>query len=72
MDLKRLLAGVGILLSVGVGGAQVKLATVFSDHMVLQRGVELPVWGWAAPGEAVKVTLGAKTLDTKTAANWRW
>ena len=72
MDLKRLLAGVGILLSVGVGGAQVKLATVFSDHMVLQRGVELPVWGWAAPGEAVKVTLGAKTLDTKTAANGRW
>jgi len=26
------------------------LSAIFSDHMVLQRGTRLPVWGRAAPG----------------------
>ena len=43
--------------------AEVKLAGVFGDHMVLQRDVALPVWGWADPGEAVTVTLGGQTQD---------
>ena len=38
--------------------ADVRLPPVFSDHMVLQRGAPLPVWGRADPGEAVTVTLG--------------
>ena len=36
-------------------GAELKLATVFSDHMVLQRDAAVPVWGMAAPGESVTV-----------------
>lgn len=35
--------------------ADVKLPAVFGDHMVLQRETEAPVWGWAAPMEAVSV-----------------
>ena len=27
--------------------ADVRLAKVFGDHMVLQRDVPVPVWGWA-------------------------
>ena len=38
--------------------ADVKLPHVLGDHMVLQRGVLLPVWGWAEPGEAITVSLG--------------
>ena len=37
--------------------AEVKLAGVFSDDMVLQRDATLPVWGWADEGEKVTVTL---------------
>ena len=33
-----------------------KVASVFSDHMVLQRNAQVPVWGWARPGTSVKVT----------------
>ena len=32
-----------------------RLAAVFSDHMVLQRETEAPVWGWAQPGSKVTV-----------------
>ncbi len=33
-----------------------KVASIFSDHMVLQRNTETPVWGWAEPGTKVSVT----------------
>ena len=33
--------------------ADVKLPSVFGNHMVLQQGQKLPVWGWAEPGETV-------------------
>ena len=26
-----------------------KFAAIFADHMVVQRGVPIPVWGWADP-----------------------
>ena len=32
-----------------------KLASVISDHMVLQRETETPVWGWGNPGAKVTV-----------------
>ena len=28
--------------------AQVKLPSIISDHMILQRGQQLPIWGWDA------------------------
>lgn len=38
--------------------ADVRLPSVFSDHMVLQREQVVPVWGWAEPGEKVQVQFG--------------
>lgn len=40
--------------------AKVELSQIFSDNMVLQRGIELPVWGRAAPGEIVSVKIGTQ------------
>src|SRR5438067_6013603 len=37
--------------------ADVKPHPLFSDHMVLQRNVPLPVWGTADPGEQVIVSI---------------
>lgn len=37
--------------------AEVRLANIFGDNMVLQQEKPIRVWGWAPPGEAVKVTL---------------
>ena len=45
--------------------ADVRLPKIFGDHMVLQRDKPINVWGWAEPGEDVKVTLGAASASTK-------
>lgn len=53
--------------------AEVKLPAVLSDHMVLQREMKLPIWGWADPGEQVTVSI-ADQKQTATAddkGHWR-
>ncbi len=52
--------------------ADVKLPTIFSDHMVLQRDMPLPVWGWAEPSEAVVVVLGNQTYKATADADGNW
>ncbi|SFS09360.1 sialate O-acetylesterase [Granulicella pectinivorans] len=62
------------LFSMGVlsAAAEVKMPAIFGDHMVLQGGKTIPVWGMAAPGEAVTVTLGKDTKKTKADAAGKW
>lgn len=48
----------------GVLGA-IKLPSIFSDNMVLQQKSNVPVWGWASPGEQIKVT-GTWDKEMKT------
>ena len=52
--------------------ADVKLPSVFGDHMVLQQGQRLPVWGWAEPGEAVTVAVAGQTKSTKANKKGAW
>lgn len=39
---------------------------LFSDHMVLQQGKSIPVWGWADEGERVTVRLEGQRESTVT------
>lgn len=52
--------------------ADVSLPDVLSDSMVLQRGVRVPVWGRAEPGEAVTVGFAGQTKRTTAGADGRW
>ncbi len=49
--------------------AELRLPAIIGDNMVLQQEANTPVWGWAAPGQNVTVTLGdrkaAATADDK-------
>jgi sialate O-acetylesterase len=45
--------------------ADVKVASIFGDNMVLQRHAPVPVWGAASPGEEIYVTFEQKTADGK-------
>ena len=68
------LAG-ALFLFAALGGplpANPRLPHLFSDHMVLQRDVPIPVWGAADPGEAIHVTLGGSSANAIAAANGRW
>ena len=47
-------------------------ASVFGDHMVLQRGISVPVWGTARPGSMVKVSFARKKYESKTDSYGQW
>ncbi len=49
-----------------------KLAGLFTDHMVLQRDQALPVWGWARPGEVVTVEFAAQKKTAEADPNGKW
>ena len=73
----RAVAGVcaALLLAVLAAGrlaAEVRLASVFGDHMVLQREQPLKVWGWAAAGERVQVTVGGGSAAVQAGDDGRW
>lgn len=52
--------------------ADLRLATVFSDHMVLQRDKPVPVWGWADPGERVTVAFGGQSKTATAGPDGKW
>jgi sialate O-acetylesterase len=52
--------------------ADVKMPAIFGDHMVLQQEMKLPVWGWAAAGEKVTVTVGGETEQTTAGPDGKW
>jgi len=71
--MRRLLAVVGFCVLTGsFSAAEVKPASLFSDHAVLQSGMAVPVWGTANPGEKVTVTLHGVSASTTTGADGRW
>ncbi len=57
---------------VATAHADVKLASIFGDSMVLQSEMPVPVWGWAEPGEEVAVTLGDQTKKVEADKDGRW
>jgi sialate O-acetylesterase len=63
----------GIVLSVAcVLRADVKPAALFSDHMVLQQGMAVPVWGFADPGEQVTVSIADQKQTATAGADRKW
>jgi len=61
-----------LLLPLGAAAAEtqpLELGPPFLDNMILQRGMEVPVWGWADPGSKVTVSFAGQskpaTADTK-------
>ncbi len=51
--------------------ADVVPASLFRDHAVLQQGMPIPVWGTAAEGEKVSITLGETSVST-VAQGGKW
>ena len=52
--------------------AEVRLPRLVGDHMVLQRGIPIPIWGWADVGEQVTVTFAGKRYAAKASADRKW
>lgn len=52
--------------------AEVSMPAIFGDHMVLQQGTTLPVWGFAAPGEHVSVSYEGRQGEAVADASGEW
>jgi sialate O-acetylesterase len=68
----RRLTALLVLLSASSLPAEVKLPSVFGSHMVLQREMPVPVWGWAAPGDEVTVTFRDQKQSAKAGDDGKW
>src|SRR3569832_850264 len=42
--------------------ADVRLPALFTDNMVLQRGVAAPIWGWADDGEQITIEINGQRV----------
>ena len=61
--------------------AEVTLPSVIGSNMVLQRDMQVPIWGWASAGEEIAITLSAEdagaepvfstTVVVDIKGNWR-
>jgi sialate O-acetylesterase len=50
----------------------VSLPAFFSDHAVLQKSDNVPVWGNASPGEAITITIDKATATATADGEGRW
>ncbi|MGB0582169.1 MAG: sialate O-acetylesterase [Limisphaerales bacterium] len=76
MKSRFIFRGLGALVALGAfvssAKADVKLPSIIGSHMVLQRGVECPIWGWADPNEAVSVAFAGKMIKTSAGKDGKW
>ena len=52
-----------VLIVASTLNADVKLAKIFSDHMMIQRDKPIKVWGLATPNSKVKITIAGKEVE---------
>src|ERR1035437_2650237 len=68
-------ANLSILLFLALGisaSAQISMPKVFSSHMVLQRDMDIPVWGNAPAGTEITARFGKTESKGITDASGRW
>jgi sialate O-acetylesterase len=60
-------------LSIGLNAyADIRLPRLVGDNMVLQRNAPLEVWGWADPGERVRIIFRGHRAATRADRSGRW
>jgi sialate O-acetylesterase len=59
-------------LSASSASAALKLNGIFGDHMILQRDMKVPVWGWADPGQSITVSFGSHKQTATADAAGKW
>ncbi len=71
--LMRLAVAMVVVFGLAVpAGAEVRLASIFTDNLVLQREQPVPVWGTAKPGETVTVSFARQTVIATADARGQW
>ncbi len=51
---------------------QLKMPAIFSDHMVVQRELPVPVWGWDVPGQEITVGMNGVEVNGRADDRGQW
>ncbi len=52
--------------------AEIKLPTLFTNNMVLQRDVPVNIWGWGKPGEKITLIFNNQNVASLVSPNGDW
>jgi sialate O-acetylesterase len=69
---RRCFIAITLVGTINFAHADVTVPAFFSDHAVLQKSAKVPIWGKAAPSEAVTVTLDKATTTATTGDDGKW
>ncbi len=72
MTTMKLLSVLPVLLFTTVAADTLEMPIVFTDHMVLQRDMEIPVWGKAAPDVEVRVEFAGVSSSVTAGSDGEW
>ena len=72
MNMRCLISTALVALGALCTRAEVTLPALFSDHMVLQADANVAVWGWAAAGETVTISIAGQSKSTQAGADGKW
>ena len=64
-----ILAMILLLIGAHMACADIRLPAVVGDNMVLQRGQQATIWGWADPEEEIRLSVSWHTMELKTDAD---
>lgn len=68
----RVLSAAALFTGVSIAQADVRMPPIFGSGMVIQQGIEAPVWGTADPGEQVTVTFAGQEKQTVADDKGKW
>jgi len=60
------------LLLTNISFANIKPAKIFGSNMVLQKGIENTIWGWADKNEKVSISINGKEVKTCADKTGKW
>lgn len=60
------------MLFIFFGWGQIRLPRLIGDNAILQRGIELKIWGWASPNEAVELHFNKEIYKTNANKQGKW
>ncbi|MBA2115071.1 sialate O-acetylesterase [Bremerella alba] len=72
ISLRLMTACLLLLATAGPSLAELHVANIFQDHMIVQRDVPVKIWGRAGGGEKLTVRFAGQTIETTADADGAW
>ena len=61
-----------LALASSISAYAVRLPAVINSHMVLQRDMQVPIWGWGDAGEKISVHFAGQKKETTAGKSGEW